>query len=243
MIELKEYKGKKLASAKELHRLLGMNQQFSQWVKYNINKTLIEIEKDFYPILTKSTGGRPTTDYLLTRDSALGFIMVSGGKYAKSVRTEVLETFKQKQIGILLNVDQVSALTDMVKAMTLVSNQKDSERKHYNFLNRPKDWYNYRAELLGYSASSLREAMVQVNKKYKSQKQALIHLDPSEIIRTGVVDLLIALGRGREYALNIAEFAKVIAEKNGYHLQIWNDTKPNPLGINNEQTKERKKLL
>ncbi len=85
--------------------------------------------------------------------------------------------------------------------------------------------------------------MIQVNKKYRNQKQALIHLDPSEIIRTGVVDLLIALGRGKEYALNIAEFAKVIAEKNGYHLEIWNDLKSNPLKINESQIKERKKLI
>ena len=96
--------------------------------------------------------------------------------------------------------------------------------------------------MLGYSTESLIEALEKINKKYHSQKKALMHLDKAEIIRTGVVDLLIALGRDKEYALNIAEFAKVIAEKNGYHLQIWDDTKANPLGLRLTEIIERQKL-
>ena len=243
-MELEDHKGIKYASAKSVHKALGQrDKNFNQWIKRVLLNTEFIQDLDFTLLKRESTGGRPMTDYLLKEQTAISVIMMSGGKNAHDIRLEVVKAFQQKQTGVLLNVDQVSALTDMVKAMTLVSAQKESERKHYNFLNRPKDWYNYRAELLGYSATSLKDAMIKVNKKYKSQKQALIHLDPSEIIRTGVVDLLIALGRGREYALNIAEFAKVIAEKNGYHLEIWNDTKPNPLKINESQINERQKII
>ncbi len=146
MIELKDYKGKKLASAKDLYDLLGIVKPFSQWVVANISRAMLS-KSDFITLKLKSTGGRPFTDYLLSKESALSFIMLSGGKNAKQIRDEVIKAFKEKQTGILLNVDQVSALTDMVKAMTLVSTQKESERKHYNYLNRPKDWYNYRADL------------------------------------------------------------------------------------------------
>lgn len=242
MIELSDYKGKQYADAKKIYDLLGIVKPFSQWISTNIKRAMLS-ESDFITSKSKSTGGRPFTNYLLNKESALSFIMLSGGKNAQSVRNEIIKAFQQKQTGILLDVDQVSALTDVVKAMTLVSVQKKHEDKHYEFLNRPKNWYNYRAELLGYSKNSLIEAMKLVNKKYKNQKQALIKLDPAEIIRTGVVDLLIALGRNREYALNVAEFAKVIAEKNGYHLEIWNDMKSNPLGINEKEISNRKKLI
>lgn len=116
------------------------------------------------------------------------------------------------------------------------------ESKHYIALNRPENWWKYRAELLGYSKESLIEALEKINKQYHSMKKALIHIDPAEIIRTGVIDLLIALGRNKEYALNVAEFAKIIAEKNNYHLQIWDDTKPNPLGLKLPEIIERQKI-
>lgn len=242
MIELFEYKGEKYADARILHSILEIKKDFSTWARNNIDRAYLD-NTDFYTFKGKSTGGRPLTEYWLKKDAALAFIMISGGKNAKQVRFEVIKAFQEKQSGILLNVDQVSALTDMVKAMTLISNQVEAESKHYNYLNKPKDWWKYRAELLGYSKETLIEALKQINKRYKNQRQALVNLDPVELIRTGVIDLLIALGRNPEYALNVAEFAKVIAEKNNYHLQIWDDRKPNPLGLNSEWIEMRKKLL
>jgi len=243
MFELKEYNNKKYASAKQLHEELGIKKKFAQWVKYNISRCDLT-DNDFVTILLQSTGGRPTTDYLLTKEDAIGFIMVSGGEKANEVRKLVIKAFEEKQTGVLLNVDQVAALTDMVKAMTLVSVQKKAEKQHFLFkeFRKHSDWWKYRSDLLGYSVESLKIALAKIGKKYSSQKKALIHLDPAEIIRTGVVDLLIALGRNEEYALNVGEFAKVIAEKNGYHVQIWDDTKPNPLGLKLNEIIERQKI-
>lgn len=55
--------------------------------------------------------------------------------------------------------------------------------------------------------------------------------------------LLMALGKNKEYALNVAEFAKVIAEKNNYHLQIWDDTKENPLKLNQNSINRKKEMF
>jgi len=240
-MELIKINNTKYASALAIYIELGIKKKFAQWVKYNIKRTLID-ESNFVTKLLQSTGGRPITDYLLDKESAIGFIMVSGGKNAKKVRLEIIKAFEEKQTGILLNADQVAALTDVVKAMTLVSVQKQAENKHYYYLNKPENWWKYRADLLGYSPESLKNALAQINKNYKNQRQALIHLDPSEIIRAGVIDLLIALGRDKEYALNVGEFAKMIACKNGYCFQIWDDTKPNPLGLNLPEIINRQKL-
>lgn len=245
MFELVEINGKKYASAKKLHRDLGLNKtNFTQWIRrVLLNKPFIE-NIDFSYLSNKSTGGRPSIDYLLTKDTAVSVIMISGGDKAHEIRMQVIKAFEERQTGILLNADQVGALTDLVKAMTLVSIQNKAERKHYDFKSFKKtaDWWKYRSELLGYSKESLIKALAEIGKKYSSQKRALIHIDSAEIIRTGVIDLLIALGRNEEYAINVAEFAKIIAEKNGYHKNIWDDTKPNPLGLGMKEIVERQQI-
>lgn len=240
MVEIRDYKGIKYASAKELYDYLVIKEKFSTWIKLSIKNTNIKEYKDFVVYKKQSTGGRPLTDYLLSKNAALKVVLQSRVKKSMELADILIDVWDKKEKGIYLNVDQIAAITDMVKAMTLVSVQKKSETKHFNYLGRPKDWWTYRAGLLGYSKDSLQKALKEVGKKYKSQKQALIHLDPSEIIRTGVVDLLIALGKNKEYALNVAEFAKVICEKNDYHLEIWDDTKPNPLNLNEPTVTERK---
>lgn len=243
MVELKEHDGKKYASARDLHTWLEIGKDFTNWFKQNAERLELKNGIDFTPFLAKSTGGRPSVDYLLIQDAAIDICASSGGKNANNVRKELRQAFKEKQTGIVINSEEYSAINDMVRAMTLVSNQRFAEKKHYYFLNKPKDWWEYRANLLGYSAESLKNALIQMNIKYKSQKQALIHVDPAEIIRSAIIDLLISLGRDQEYALNIGNFAKVIAHKNGYQMQIWDDTKPNPLGLNKHVHNERKSLL
>jgi len=245
MIELKEYNNSKYASAKVIYDYLEVKKRFGEWISKSIANANLKEHSDFVTCKLQSTGGRPIMDYLLTKRASIRIVLQS--RMAKSIdlETEILDAFEEKQTGILLNADQVSVLTDMVKAMTLVSEQKKAEKGHFEFKNFSKsaDWWKYRADLLGYSVASLKEALAKIGKKYNSQKKALMHIDKSEIIRTGVIDLLITLGRNEEYALNVAEFAKVIAEKNGYHLQIWDDTKPNPLGLNQNVVNERKKLI
>jgi len=44
--------------------------------------------------------------------------------------------------------------------------------------------------------------MRKVNKKHKSIKKSLIQLDSNELIRTGVIDFFMALGKNKEYATN-----------------------------------------
>ncbi len=243
MIELKEHNGLKLANARSIHTSLGIKFAFSTWIKSNIESALLDENKDFFRLTKQSTGGRPSTEYLLTRDSSLSIVAMSRGQKAKDVRLLLIDAYKEKKTGVSLTVDQVAALTDMVKAMTLVSIQKKAETKHYHYFNKPSEWWGYRAELLGYSKKSLIEALKKVNKKYKNTRIALMKIDPSELIRSGVIDLLISLGRDQEYAINIGEWAREIAKSNNYHLQIWDDTKPNPLGLNQNVVNERKKLI
>ncbi|HTO35243.1 MAG TPA: antA/AntB antirepressor family protein, partial [Flavobacterium sp.] len=108
-------------SAKDLHKELGMKKAFSTWIKTSIERAYLEIDKDFSPRREESTGGRPSTDYLLTKDSAIQIIIMSGGQFAKKLRDKVVELYNQHDTGLAFTSSQIEALMDLSKAMTLIS--------------------------------------------------------------------------------------------------------------------------
>jgi phage anti-repressor protein len=232
-----------LISSKELYAELGIKRDFSTWIKQSIERADLEENKDFTPIKGESTGGRPTIDYLLVRDAALTVIMMSGGQYASQLRKTVIELYNQHNTGLAFNVHQIEALIDLSKAMTLVSIQKHVEKKHFTLYNHPETWWDYRAGLLGYSKNSLIEAMREVNKKHHSIKTSLIQLDADELIRTGVIDLMCAIGKTNEYAVNVGNLCKSIASKMKLRNMIWDDTAENPLKLNQSEITEKESLF
>jgi phage anti-repressor protein len=229
-----------LISARDLYVELGIKRDYSTWIKQSIERADLELNRDFTPFKGESTGGRPTVDYLLVKDAALAVIMMSGGKFASKLRKTVIELYNQHDTGLAFNVAQIEALMDLSKAMTLVSIQKEVQRNHYAIYNQTGDWYNYRAALLGYSKERVIEAMRNINKKYRSIRQSFIHLDANELIRMGVVDFMMAMGKTEEYALNVGGLCKSMAKKMELGNTIWDDTKDNPLEINQKEVTERK---
>ena len=67
---------------------------------------------------------------------------------------------------------------------------------------------------------------------YHSIIESLLKLDSNELIRAGVIDLLIALGKSQEYAKNVGELCYEMSKKMELGKLIWDDTKPDSLGIN-----------
>jgi phage anti-repressor protein len=232
-----------LISAKDLYLELGIKRPYSLWIKESIQRADLVDSKDFISFMKESTGGRPTIDYLLLRDAALTVIMMSGGKNASSLRKTVIELYNQHDTGLAFTSIQIEALMDLSKSMTLVSIQKEVERKHFYLYNNNNTWWEYRAGILGYSKESLIEAMKLINKRHKSIRESLIKLDGNELIRTGVIDLMIALGKTEEYAINVGNLCKSMASKMELANIIWDDTKPNPLGLNSKEIEERKNIF
>lgn len=219
-------------SARELYSELGVKKDYSTWIKDSLKRAELEEWKDFTPFKGESTGGRPTIDYLLLRDSALTVIMMSGGKLASKLRKQVIELYNQHDTGLAFTAQQIEALMDLSKAMTLISIQKEVEKKHFDLYNDKYTWYQYRAALLGYSTDDVIQAMKNVNKKHKTIKASLIQLDATELIRTGVIDFMVAMGKTAEYANNVGNLCKSMAEKMELGNIIWDDTKDNPLQLN-----------
>ena len=230
-------------SARDLHENLGMKRQFTNWMSENIQRAMLEEGKDFNKIMLKSTGGRPSIDYQLTKDSSLAIIVISGGANARNMRDEVINLYKMHDTGLAFSSDQICALIDISKAMTLVSIQKEVERKHFDIYNDKYTWYQYRANLLGYNTDDVIRAMQLINKKHKSIRTSLIRLDANELVRVGVIDFFRTMGKTEEYSVNVGNLCKGIAGKMELGNIIWDDTIANPLKLNGHEVEARKQLF
>ncbi|WP_083934941.1 antA/AntB antirepressor family protein [Segetibacter koreensis] len=71
-----ESNGEPAVSAKGLHSYLKSKQQFGNWINDRIDKYGFREGQDFLINLLKSTGGRPSKDYVLTMDTAKEISMV-----------------------------------------------------------------------------------------------------------------------------------------------------------------------
>lgn len=229
-------------SAKELHKELGIRKHFASWIKQSIERAFLEDGTDFISEKGKSTGGRPSIDYLLTKDSAIQIIIMSGGQFAKKLRDKVVELYNQHDTGLAFTSSQIEALMDLSKAMTLVSIQKNVEKRHFAIYNDKYTWHKYRAALLGYDTKDVIKAMQQVNKKHHTMRASLIKLDAVELIRVGVVDFMKAMGKSDEYATNVGGLCKSMASKMELGNIIWDDTIDNPLKLNQAEITERQSL-
>jgi anti-repressor protein len=84
-IEINENQ-QQVVSAKELHRGLGINKDFTSWFKQQTERLNLQEERDFTPFRVESTGGRPGADFIVTIDIAKHICMVSGGEKAWQIR-------------------------------------------------------------------------------------------------------------------------------------------------------------
>lgn len=75
-----------LCDARDLHTFLGVGRFFSNWIKERIEQYGFVEGEDFLPVLAKSTGGRPATEYHLTLDTAKELAMVENNEQGRQVR-------------------------------------------------------------------------------------------------------------------------------------------------------------
>lgn len=144
-------------------------------------------------------------------------------KYAK----HLIALEGQPQGAGRLSKDQVMAVVELTKVMGLISCQKNVEREHHKFFEGEQgsiaEWWEYRAQLLGYSVNELKEKMMEIGKNYKGKNllKMLMQVDKYEIIRTAVIDLFIALGKSKDYASDMGDLAKMFARE--MKVEIWDD--------------------
>jgi phage anti-repressor protein len=211
----------------QLYDYLELNKaHYTHFVERNINKNDFAVyDIDYLPLSASNAKigqrGRFRKEFEIYIDFAKKLCMVSRSKKGEEIRNELVELTKKIETGQQFSTEQINFLLELVPIMGLFSIQDISEKRHFDFHNNKYDWWDYRAKVLGYGTQQLRIEVEKLNRKYKSQKQALLHVDKYELIRIGVIDLFIALGKSVEYSSNVADLCKNIAIKMG--INIWND--------------------
>jgi len=227
-------KGTQVVTATNLHDVLDLPLH-----KYNSNikKWLADVyafEDDVRePVIMNDYALRNTKgkreDYYFSLEFAKLVTLSSNSQVKQELAKYFLNLEGKTSKDELLTKDQVLAVLELTKVMGLISCQKSAEKQHQNRFTEAQgkayEWWNYRANLLGYSVKELKDKMQQVGQTYKGKNllQMLMHLDKYEIIRMAVIDLFLALGKGEKYAKNMGDLAKVFA--NEMKVEIWDDRK------------------
>ncbi len=233
-------KGTKVVTATNLYMALQLpNQHYAT----NIKKWLTDIYefKDGIrrPVRMQDYARRPVKDNPILHDYYLSvelakLITLNSKSKVKQKYAKWLFSLEDKvENAELLTKDQVMAVLELAKAMGLLSCQEACEKRHLEIYEQrnggqANNWWKHRAGVLGYNAQKLREKLACQGKKTsgKSQKQMLMHLDKYEMVRAGVVDLFMAMGKSERYARNLGDLAKVLAKE--MQVDIFDDRDADP---------------
>lgn len=85
LIKIQQHNGRQAVSARELYDFLEVGRDFTTWCKKMFDYGFEE-DKDFTPVLGKSTGGRPSVDYALTLNCAKEIAMIQRTPKGKQAR-------------------------------------------------------------------------------------------------------------------------------------------------------------
>ncbi|MCU0348855.1 MAG: hypothetical protein MUC59_18080 [Saprospiraceae bacterium] len=247
-------KGTKVVLASSLHAALGLpNKQYATNIRHWLNDVYqfhdgIRKPEHFKDFARRQSKEVVVDDYYLSIEFAKLITLGSKSKVKLKYATWLLGHEDPEERGSLLSVEQVLTVLELSKVMGLVSCQTASEQAHletYEARNggSAANWWNFRADLLGYSSEKLRDAMLQQGKKPegKSQRQMLMQVDKYEMVRTAVVDLFMSMGKPEKYAQNLGNLAKVFARE--LNVEIFDDRDASPMflpKLNDELAEEVK---
>lgn len=228
-------KGTKVVTATSLYMALQLpNQHYAA----NIKKWLTDIYefKDGIrrPVRMQDYAQRSIKDNPILKDYYLSvelakLITLNSKSKVKQKYAKWLFSLEEKvENAELLTKDQVVTILELAKAMGLLSCQEACERRHmkvYEERNggQANNWWKHRSQVLGYNGQKLREKLHRKGKKAsgKSQKQMLMQVDKYEMIRTGVIDLFMAMGKSERYARNLGDLAKILARE--MKIDVYDD--------------------
>lgn len=92
------------ASGRLLHQRLQSGHRFADWIIDRINRYRLKEGRDFYSNLSKSTGGRRATDYILSVEAAMHLAIVEESEIGFAIREYLIGIEKRYRdwIGFIL---------------------------------------------------------------------------------------------------------------------------------------------
>lgn len=149
----------RIVSAKELHDNLGVTTRFNDWISRRIKKYGFEEGLDFYSLLSKSDGGRPSTEYYLKLDTAKEIAMVENNEKGREIRRyfiEVEKRFREQVNSFVIPASYSEALRLAADQQEQIEEMKPKVESFENFI----DGSNYQkmndvAKAVGYGRNKL----------------------------------------------------------------------------------------
>lgn len=228
-------KGTKVVTATNLYAALQLPRssyykQVKRWLKdvYEFQDG-IRRPKPMVDFAKRNVENSPVDDYYLSTEFAKQICLKSTSKFKRKFANELSSLEDRPSTADQLSIDQVLTVLELTKVMGLTSCQAATERGHMKrFLEdngSAAGWWDYRSKILGYSPGSVKEMARRAlpNAEKQSQKDLLLQLDKYETIRTGVIDLFMALGKHVKYAQKMGDLAKSLARK--MEIEVWDDRK------------------
>jgi phage anti-repressor protein len=104
---------KRLVNMRELHEVLKVNTRFNDWIARRIEYAGFETEKDYYFFLSKSTGGRPKTEYYFLLDAAKETAMMENNDMGRMFRKYFIDM--EQAVSRFLGKQTRYTLTDVIR--------------------------------------------------------------------------------------------------------------------------------
>lgn len=171
-------------------------------------------------------------DYYLSLHFAKQIVLHSTSKTKMKVGSWIETQLRGETPEGMFTARQFAHLVELTKAMRRISCQEASEREHlrrYKLLNggTAAYWWEYRAKLLGYAPNELRTRLRRkppirmgncTDSLFPAQESNAV-----ELIRAGIIDLFIAIGKSERFACQMGELAATLAAE--MQLSLLDDRK------------------
>jgi phage anti-repressor protein len=162
------------------------------------------------------------TDYYLSLFFAKQIVLHSASKTKMKVGRWIEMQVRGETPEGMFTARQFAHLVELTKAMRRISCQEASEREHlkrYKILNggTAAHWWDYRAKLLGYAPAELRTRLRRKSTIEKGGCTDLHFPHPDsnmiELIRAGIIDLFMAIGKTDRFACQMGDLAATLAKE------------------------------
>lgn len=232
-------KGTKVVLASALYQFLELSaKQYSKTIRhwlldyYQFSDGIRRpVRMQEYAVCSTRTKGAQV-DYYLSLSFAKQIVLHSVSRTKMKAGRWIEAQLRGEMPEGMFTARQFAHLVELTKAMRRISCQEASEREHlrrYKLLNggTAAYWWEYRAKLLGYAPAELRTRL-----RRKSAITADVYADslfPAsesnavELIRAGIIDLFMAIGKPERFAYQMGELAATLAQE--MQLTLLDDRK------------------
>ena len=188
MISIYEiHEGIKVVMARELHKGLEVKTAFKDWINRRLSECDLIEGEDFSSVLSESSGGRPSKDYLLKLDAAKEVAMMERNEKGKKYRRYFIEVEKKynqqvlntrnlsPQLQLLIKIEteqkRIEEHVNSVKKETMEVKSELQEMKDTIIINPKADWRKKTNQLIGKICTTMNDYKTPKEKIYSALEE------------------------------------------------------------------------